>query len=208
MTPQQVNDAIRQRYNAEGDTFFGEAMIWDLIYQGQMIMAQEAFVIERKYTAVSVASTREYDFPTSAISVRRIEYDGKKMLPVTVDQDPKTSTTEVSGTPGEYAVWNNKLILYPTPSASGDTITIYTYNEPQPVTATSTLEIPTEYHLDLIEFALGSLSAKDGNGAMAKYFDERWFRCLERVKRTAAKKRRGDGLSVVRDENTFSVVGG
>jgi hypothetical protein len=199
MTPSEINQAIRQRYNAVGDDFFSNQLVWDLIYQAQMIMANECFAIERKYTSTSTAGTRELDYPTSAIAIRRVEYDGEKLAPVSIDQDPKTSTTEVTGDPRQYAIWNNEIILYPTPSATGDTITIYTYNEPQPVTSSSTLEVPTEYHLAIIDFGLSIFYAKDGNPQMAQYHDNRWREQLERIKRTRAKKKRGDQLAVVRD---------
>lgn len=201
MTPQQVNTAIRQRYNAEGDDFFSDAMIWDIIYQAQMVMAQEAFVIERKYSSTSVAGTRELDYPTTAMALRRVEYDGEKILPVSLDEDPKTSTTEVSGDPREYAIWNNEIILFPTPSTTGDTIVIYTYNEPQAVSDTSTLEVPSEYHLDIIDYGLSILYAKDGNMPMSQYHERRWEKGLERIKRTRAKKKRGDQFVIVRDQD-------
>ena len=209
MTPQQLDTAIRQRYNAVGDTFFSSQMVWDLIYEAQMVMAQECFLIERKYTSTSTAGTREVDFPTSAISVRRIEYDGNKLTPKDIDDDPKTSTTEVSGTPREYTLWNNEVILYPTPSATGDTITIYTYNEPQAVTSSSVLEVPTEYHPDIINFGLSIFAAADGNPQMGQYYDGKWERALNRIKRSTAKKKRGDQFAVVRDaEDQTNLLGG
>lgn len=206
MTPAQINTAIRNRYNAVGDTFFSDAMVWDIIYQAQMIMSQECFAIENTYSTTSVSGTRTYAFPTSAISIKRIEYDGEKLLPVTVDDDPKTSTTEVSGDPTEYAVWNNEIILYPTPSATGDTIKIYTFNEPQAVTSTSTLEVPSEYHLDIIDFGLSIFYAKDGDQSMALYHRRLWQDALNRIKRTRAKKKRGDELAVVRDQDEARTI--
>jgi hypothetical protein len=202
MTPSGLNQAIRERYNAVGDTFFNDNMVWDLIYQAQMMMAQEAFVVENTYTTTSVASTRNYAFPTSSIALRKVEYDGDKLNPVSVDQDPKTSTTEVTGTPGAYTIWNNEIILYPTPSATGDTIEIYTYNEPQAVTSTSTLDVPSEYHLDIIDFGLSVFYAKDGNPQMADYHRALWDKSLQRIKRTRAKKRNSDQFVVVRDQDS------
>jgi len=199
VTPAQINTAIRQRYNAEGDLFFNPQMVWDLIYQAQMVMAHEAFVIERKYTSTSTAGTRELDYPTTAFAIRRIEYDGEKLTPVSIDQDPKTSTTEITGDPRQYALWNNEIILYPTPSATGDLITLYTYNEPQPVAENAVLEVPTEYHLDIIDYGLSLFYAKDGNPQMAAYHDNKWQRAVQRIKRTHAKRKQKDQLVVVRD---------
>jgi len=209
MTPGALNTAIRQRYNAVGDTFFSDAEVYDIIYQACMIMAQECFVIENTYTTTSVSGTREYAYPTTAIAIRRIEYDGEKVLPAPagLDSDPKTSTTEVSGDPRFYALWNNEIIFYPTPSATGDTIEIFTYNEPQAIESTSTLEVPSEYHLDIIDFGLSVFYAKDGNQSMAMFHDRKWQENLNRIKRTRAKKKRGDQFAVVRDDDDSGIFG-
>lgn len=200
MTPAQLNAAIRQRYNAVGDSFFSDDMVWDIIYQASMELANEAFVIQRKYTTTSVASQREYEFPTSTIAIRRVAYNGIKVDPVSIDQNPDTSTTEVTGRPWLYAIWNDQIELYPTPSASGDTIEIYTYNEPQPVEATSTLEVPSEYHPAMIDYGLSVFYAKDGNPSMSQYHERKWEKSVEKIKRTEAKKKRGDQFAVVRDQ--------
>ena len=198
MTPAQIKSTIETRYNAVGDSFFSD-MVPDIIYQGCLELATEAFVIENVYNTTSVSGTRTYAFPTTAISIRRVEYNGDKCYPVSVDQDPKTSTTEITGQPREYAVWDNEVIFYPTPDATGDTIEIYTYNEPQPVTDTSVLEIPTEYHMSLVDLGLSIFYAKDGNQQMAQYHKGLWDQSVNRIKRSTAKKKRGDGFVVVRD---------
>lgn len=214
MTPGQLNTAMRQRYNAVGDTFFSDAEVYDIIYQACMIMAQECFVIENTYTTTSVSGTREYAYPTSAIAIRRVEYDGDKVEPAPwgMDSDPKTSTTEVSGDPKWYSLWNDEIIFYPTPSATGDTIKIFTFNEPQAISSSSTLEIPTLYHLDIIDFGLSVFYAKDGNQSMSQFYDRKWQENLARIKRTQAKRKRGDQFAVVRDDedgpNIFGVISG
>lgn len=207
MTPAQLNQAIRERYNAVGDSFFNDNMVWDLLYQASLDMANEAFVIENTYTTTSTAGTREYAFPTSTIAIRKVEYDGEKIYPVGIDDDPKTSTTEVSGTPSCYAIWSDEIILYPTPATSSVTIEIYTYNEPQAVTSASTLEVPSEYHLYMIDYALAAFYAKDGNFNAAAYYRTLWESHLGKIKRTEAKKRRTDEFVVVRDVEAMSYVG-
>jgi hypothetical protein len=202
MTPAEINTAIRNRYNAVGDTFFNDQMVYDIIYQACLEMATESNVIESTYSTTSTAATRTYAFPTTAISIRRVEYDGDKVLPVSVDEDPKTSTTEVSGRPTEYAVWDNEIVFYPTPDVSALTINIHTYNEPQPITASSTLEVPSEYHMMIVDLGLSIFYAKDGNIQMSQYHEAKWQGHMNKIKRSTAKKKRGDAFVVVKDEET------
>ena len=199
MTPVQLETAARARYNATNDPFFTQAMVLDIIYQAQMEMALEAHVIERTYSTTSTISVREYSYPTNAIAIRRVEYNGVKLMPSQLEYDPKTNTTAPTGTPGSYAIWNGELILFPTPAATADVIKVFTYNEPQPVTASSTLEVPTKYHLKMIDFILSIFYAKDQNEQMATYHRNLWERSISIIKRSQAKDKYGDQLAVVRD---------
>lgn len=208
MTPLELEEAARNRYNAIGDNFYSTDMIMDLIYQAQMELALEAFVIERKYTTTSTASTRAYAFPSNAFAIRRVEYDGDKIYPVSLEADPKTSTTEISGRPRGYAIWNEELILYPTPDESSKEIVVYSYNRPQAVTTSSTLEVPVEYHLQMIDFLLSVMYGKDQNMQMANYHRELWEKSISRIKRQHAKKKRGDQFAVVRDIEDYPIEPG
>lgn len=208
MTPDQIETAIRARYNADGDTFFSSALVWGIIDQAQLELAHETYLIESTYSTTSVSGTREYAFPTSTIAIRRVEYDGEKLFPVEIDDDPKTSTTEVTGTPATYSIWNNEIILYPTPSATGDTIQIYTYNEPQTITSGSTtLSVSSEYHMPIVDLALSIFYAKDGNLQLAEYHRQLWQAAVNRIKRERAKKKYQDQFAVVRDIAEYSEPG-
>lgn len=199
MTPSEIEEAARQNYNAVGDTHFNtdEFMMW--IYRACMILANETFCIENTFQTTSVSGTREYSYPTNAMSIRRVEYDGVKLEPVTLEADPKTSTTAPSGTPGQYAVWEGDIILFPTPDTSSDTIKVFAYCRPQEVTSSSTLEIPTEYHGDLIDFILSAMYAKDKDTGMSTFHRNLWEASINRIKRQCQKKKRGDQYAIVRD---------
>lgn len=200
MTPSELELAARNRYNAVGDPHFSSAMIMDIIYQASMEIANECLCIEQSYTTTSIASTREYAYPTNAFAIRNVEYKGIKIFYTDLESDPKTSTTTVTGTPAKYAIWNYELILFPTPDTTGDTIKIFTYNRPQAVTTSSTLEIPSEYHLDMIDLILSVMYAKDQNNGMATYHRNLWERSLGRIKRHRMKMKSGDEFYTVRDQ--------
>jgi hypothetical protein len=200
MTPSELELAARNRYNAIDDPHFSSAMIMDIIYQASMTLAVECFCIEQTYTTTSTSGTREYSYPSNAMSIRRVEYNGVKVIPSTLERDPKSNTSAPSGTPAEYAIWEDDIIFFPTPNATGDTVKVFTYNRPQAVTSSSTLEVPAEYHLDMIDLILSVMYAKDQNEGMATYHRNLWEKSINRIKRQRAKKLRGDMFMVVRDE--------
>jgi len=199
MTPSEIEDAARERYNAVSDPHFSSDMIMDVIYQACVELANECNLIENTFQTTSTSGTREYSYPTNAISIRRVEYNGVKLEPASLEQDPKTSTTAPSGTPAQYAIWEDTLILFPTPDTTSDTIKVFAYCEPQAVTSTSTLEVPSRYHASIIDFVLSIMYAKDQNEQMATYHRNLWDKSINRIKRAVAKAKRGDQFAVVRD---------
>lgn len=202
MTPLEVNTAARQRYNAVGDTFWSDPEIYSLMYQACLELTTRGLIIERVFTSTSVASQQEYDWPTNAISIKRVQYDGRKLMPYTFrDDDVLTFLNQAvtsTGIPTNYAVWNNVFYLRPIP-ASALTIKVWAYCEPQPITVATTLEIPTEFHMALVNFILSEMSAKNKNYAGAQYYQALWQQDLVRAERLARKKSTGDAFKIVKN---------
>lgn len=202
MTPSEINTAARQRYNAVGDTFWPDAEIYDLIYHACLELATEALLIERVFTTSTVASQQEYDFPTNAISIKRITYNGKKLVPITFREDDVLTVlnqaTTSTGDPTSYAVWNNVFYLRPIP-ASVQTLKVWAYVEPQAVASSSTLEIPTEFHMSIVNFILAEMSAKNKNYEGAQYYRSLWEKDVNRAKRFSRKKNVGDAFQFVKN---------
>lgn|SRR3990167_2421180 len=203
MTPLELNTAARQRYNAVGDDFWSDAEIYLSIYQAACEMATEGLILEQTYTTTSVASQQEYSFPTNAISIKRITYNGKKLVPFTFREDDVltelNAATTSTGVPTSYAIWNNIVYMRPVPSTAALTIKVFANIEPQSVTSTSTLEIPTEFQMSLVNFILSEMSAKNKNYAGAAYYRGLWEKDLIRAKKFARKKFIGDAFQVVKN---------
>ena len=208
MTPQEIEDQARNRYNASGDPHFTSSEIRNAIYQAELELALEAFAIEAVTSTSSVASTQTIAFPTNCFAIRRVEYDGKKIKPTTLEADPKSSTTETEGTPGAYSIWNNTLYLYPTPDAV-KTVKIFHYNEPAEVTTASTsMSVSSRYHTDIIDLVLSIMYAKDQNTNMSTYHRNLWESNVNKIKRTRRKEKRGDEFLVVGDYANSPTYGG
>ena len=206
MTPSQIEQAARERYNSVGDRFYSQAEILQLIFDAEMELARECLTIEETYTTSTVADQREYAIPTNCHTIRRVEYSGRKLTPIAfVEDDALTAnnmTTTASGTPEYYSVWGDAIYLRPIPSAVG-TLKIYSYDEPTLPAVTSTLKTPSIFHNGLINFVVGQMCAKDENAKMVSYYMGKWEADKAFALRYMKKRRRGDGFASVKDEESL-----
>jgi selenocysteine-specific translation elongation factor len=208
MTPSEIELAAREQYNAIGDTNWSQLEIFRLIYAACLQLAREALAIERTYTTSTVASQQEYSYPTNTISISRITYEGTKLAPISFQEDDvltlNNASSSVTGTPQYYAIWNETIYLRPIPSGVG-TLKIFSYNEPQAITsATATMEVPSQFHMGIVDFVLARMFGKDQNEKFASYHMTLWNEELKSAKRWAQKKKRGDNYAVVKDEDSLS----
>ena len=206
MTPLEIETAARRAYNAVGDSFWSEAEIMNLIYFAEMQLVEAGLVIERTFSSSTVVSQREYDYPTQAIGIKRLEYAGTKLVHIDFREDDlltlDNAGTTSTGTPSYYSLWDQTIYLRPIPDAIG-ALKIFAYVEPQVVTLLSTLEVPTQYHPSVVDFVIKEIVLKDGNFKAYREYEGRWLMALEKVKRWSSKKKRIDGNAVVKNEETL-----
>lgn len=209
MTPAQVEEAARRRYNSDASTFWSQDEVFKVIWEGEMILALEDLVIEGKDTTITtVAGTRAYDFPSLMISAKRIEYNGSKLQPIDFRDDDalslNNSATTAQGSPQYYAVWNKQIYLRPVPDAA-QTLTIYKYSEPTLLTtASTTLSTPTICHQALINYTTAMMAAKDENWTMHDRYMAAFTADRVRINQWFIKKKRQDGFAVVKDEESLA----
>ena len=210
MTSAQIEAAARNKYNSTGDTFYSSAEIVDYIYQAQLELAQVCPIIEATYSTTSVASQQEYAYPTNTSVIKRIEFDGRKLSPITMrDDDSITgllSTTTSIGTPEFYFIWNRTLYLRPVPATAALTIKIYSINEPQAMTTSSALEVPTLFHMDIVDFVVAQMAYKDENSRVGQLYEARWEKAKGRAAIWVNKRKRGDGFASVQTEEQHAIT--
>lgn len=208
MTITDVITAVRRQYNAVGDSFYSDEEIIALIYQACLDMSAECDgkLIERVYTTSTVASQQEYTYPTNTMSIKRITYNGKKLDPIDFREDDAITglnqSTSSTGTPQYYAIFNETIYLRPIPTDVG-TLKIFSFNEPAELTLTSVLEIPTQFHMNLREFVVAELAAKDSNSAAYDRFQIRWEASKKRARKWVMKRKRADSFGQVKDEDNL-----
>jgi hypothetical protein len=202
MTPQEINTAARQRYNAVGDTFWSDDEVYALIYQASLELALEGFLIEQVFSSTTTASQQEYSYPTNAVAIKRITYNGLRLSRIDFRQDDLLTTfnqaTTSTGTPQYYVDYNQTIYLRPIPDAA-QTLKVWAYVEPQEVTSSSTLEIPSEWHMSIVNFILREMSAKNKNYEGANFYGGLWERDKKRAIEFGQRKKRGDSFAVVTD---------
>ena len=204
MTPSEIITAARRQYNAVSDSFWTDAEILDQIYFACMKLALKGNLIEQSYTTTTVASTQEYAYPTNAYAIKRITYDGAPLTPIDFSEDDSMTlnnqASTATGTSCYYYIWNKVIALRPIPDAA-ETLKIFTYNRPQRVTLTSTLELDEQWH-DYIQAYINREMTGKEKAFMGLYdrYDTQWKEGLKEAMKYAIKKKSTNAFGVVKVE--------
>lgn len=192
---------VGSRYNsATNDPFFTDEYLRGLVFEAESILAKEGWVIEDTLTTTSVSGTRELNYPSNTLAIKEIRYDYKKLSLTEMTFDPKTSSTDPSGTPRRYGVWDDIIYLFPTPSVSGNQIQIRRYAYPAFLTSNiCPLNVPTEYQTDLINFILGHMATKDQNLPLAQTYFALWAQTVAKARDQRRKRLRKDKMARTKD---------
>lgn len=208
MTSAQIEASARNKYNSTSDTFYTQNEILDYIYQAQLELSQVCPIIEATSTTSTVIAQQAYAFPAYAQAVKRVEYDGRKLQKYTFrDQDAVDGLGQstISGIPEMYAEWNGYLYLTPVPAAAA-TLTFFTIQEPAPMTTVSPLEIPTIFHMDIVDFVTQQMADKDENSRAAKRYEDKWGKATLRAIAWCRKRKRHDAMANVQSEEQHAVT--
>ena len=207
VTPTQILTAARRKYNSVSDGFFSDAELLGLLWDRCRDLAIRTLCIERAFTTSTVASQRDYDRPTNAIAVKRIQYDGQRLHKITEREDDTLTLydedTTSTGTPTYYQEWDETISLRPIPSAVA-TLKIWAFCEPQELTISSTLEIPTIAHGTIINGMVADMVGKDENWAAFDRYELKFEKGVMELKKYLAKRKRTDGPAFVQDEEMLA----
>jgi hypothetical protein len=207
MTPGELNDYARQQYNATSDDFFSDDELYRHAWHAQNILAKEAGAIENTYTTPTVDGQQEYSYPTNTLAIKRITYNGQRLTKIDFKEDDvltgQDAATTAKGSPVFYMLFDRVIYLRPIPDAVY-TLKLFTFDQPQEVSATSSLDVPPEFHLDMANYLLWRMATKDQNFQAAEYHKVEWEQAVLRCKRWSKKRLIADGFKTVKDENTLT----
>jgi len=205
MTPSQIEEAARRRYNSVSDNFWSSDEILELLYDACLELAMETNCIERLYTTTTVAGTQSYAFPTNVVSIKRVTYDDKKLKPINMREDDAITGlnqgTTAQSSPEYYWFYDYTLYLRNIPDAA-ETLKLWAYVEPSAITSTSTLEVPTEFHMKLVNYIVAEMAAKDSNFEAASYYTKKWEKAKLDVMKALKMRKRADSFGNVQDEES------
>lgn len=216
MTPADIEAAARRKYNVVGDTFFTTDFFYDLIFEAECDLATETQLIEKVYSTVSVDGQREYSWPTNAISIRRLEYDGNKMKKTNFREDDaltlSQSDTLQKGVPEFYQLWDRTIYLRPIPGDDDKTIKIYSYDMPErQSTPGGILDTPIVFHPDIVNYCVYGLATKQQDESAANLYLSKWSAAVTKARRWHQKRKRADNFARVQNvddlpSTTFGVI--
>lgn len=206
MTPLELQTYARQQYNATTDEFYSDDELYQHIWAAEHELAIKAFAIERVYSTTTVADQQEYSYPTDTIAIKRVTYDGVKLVPISFREDDTltlgNAATTATGSPQFYALWNRALYLRPIPD-DDLALKIFSYNKPTEVSAASTLEIDEMWHLAMADYLLWKMASKDKNFEAAGHYKELWDKTVYEARKWGRKQKRTDGFHSIKDEEAW-----
>jgi len=209
LTVTNILTRARQRYNAVDDDFYSDAELMDMLFDAQSVLAKEGWVIEKTFTTPAISGTRTYTYPDTTLAIKEVRHDYDLLRKAKLRDDPKTDATESTGTPIEYALWDDTIYLYPTPDTAGSLdassnrvnyIDIKVYKYPDDITTTSDpIEVPEEYKEDLVYYLLMWMALKDQNTVLSDRYKLIWDEAVSRARKQRKRRLRGQSNSVVSD---------
>lgn len=205
MTVTQILTAARNNLNALTDTLWSDAELLIRLYLIELRLAREAKTIENRYTVTSVSGTAEYTKPTRAIEIWNVTFAGNKLDFIDYRQyySINPNSLDSTGTPSNYTYYGEAFSLYPTPNTA-DTIEVFSFDEPDIPTVSSTLETPSGYHDLLVTGLTATMCPKDLGHPLTVYWDTKFEQGLEKIVQFSKRKRRGDKYSVVKLEEQLN----
>lgn len=127
----------------------------------------------------SVLNQQNYNFPSNAVSIKAIEFDGWPVRPLSYTewQSEKAGNQQMYGYPPRFWVnWNRTIIFIPIPNVAGKTITIYYEKEHAFIDnqTQTTIDIPSVLHARMLDGVLADMYGKDLNQAMLQFYEKKW----------------------------------
>lgn len=188
-------DALSKIAEDSPSNAFDDDTLTRWINEAQRVFVRQTKVLQAKTTFSTVANTQAYDLASDVWLPRLCKYDTWVIYPMGIDAIESQNTAK--GTPSNYAVWNNQLILWPTPTAVA-TVLMYYFKRPTTlVDDADTPEIPEEFHGSLTEYTASQARSADEQGSAANNRMIAFQNAVEECK--VAYSERQDQDSRVRD---------
>lgn len=183
-----VIDRARVVYNDESANFVTDSELLEFLNWGLVDIATRSKCIETTENITLISGVTQYLLNDPYISVSGAVYSGlttypspyKSVKPTGIDM---IGDVEAIGIPDKYVVWDDYIIVLPTPEsgASGYTMTVYMAGRPSTVALSGTIPTPAIYDKALSLWVAAHIYLKSENyggyGVLMKLYAEemdRW----------------------------------
>lgn len=210
MTLTQFVSICRRRHNAESDSYWSDEEIYQLITNRcNEVLSVIGLLEELDESNTSVQGTQEIAYPTDAVTIRQVDYDGQRLRRITFRQwnefKNRNEPPTPQGTPSMFFTWERQIYLVTIPASSGDTISIWYYKEHPYIdgTTNTTIDIPSVLHSHLVPGVVSDMFAKDLNQSMMRFYEDRWQQVsLPAFRKFKAQEEEGGQFSIIGDADT------
>lgn len=172
---------LRDRLDESSAALWGDAELRRYINEGVRDLTRRAETNQTRATIATVAGTQEYSMPTDIVRVHRVEHQDASSTVTPLEYRDFNSmdsiwwnrqkTTE-SNRPYWYTLWGYppslKIVLYPTPSVTAETIRVFYYSVPADLATdgtdnADTIPVPQGWEDAVVQYAEYVAMRKDRN---------------------------------------------
>ncbi len=156
----EVQTAVKRQFGDESGTQITDTDILRWINQAQTNICNRGEVNKTSATTPSVAGQDTYTIAgTNIFKILAITYANRPLEGVSFEQSQATlsniSASNFLSAPETWYEYDDSIVIYPTPIASGDVIKLYIIAAPVAVTASgNTLSIPDTHYDALLQYVL------------------------------------------------------
>lgn len=172
----------RYYLNESTASFWTDAELLAWLNDGVLDIVSRTHCLEGNETETITTGTTEYAISTAYITVKGVVYNGVQALRKG-SIEHMGDTTDV-GEPAYYFIWDNNLVIYPTPDsgASGYALTTYLVERPTAIVAGGTVAVPAQYDRALVLYIVAQALFKDEKFAKAGRFMAEYLSELDRFR--------------------------
>lgn len=153
---------------AEGSSEFFKDTTWRRwLNEAQRYVVRRTKVLERSTEITVVQGQQQYTLDASVWTLHFVRLSNDRLQPASIN-DIQRWFSSTEGKPSHYALWDNRLYLYPTPSHGGQLTILYYAWPVDMVQDTDTPEIPEAFHGLLPTFAAYRAKMADQQTAEAQ----------------------------------------
>ena len=184
---QSVARLLRQSPGTNG--LYTSADLSAVVNDANLDVCKDTNALQDMGEVYSVAGTYQYALSAlcpNALSIWKVYWNNIPLPKVNFGNFRwSTSNPKSSGTPRIYRIWKGMLELDSTPQDSYPIDAYFTYKPATLVNATSTTELPTEYHMAIVYRACAYLTIKDEKEMRYNAFFQKYQYELNRLRALA-----------------------